>query len=55
MSALVHDGTAVPGRHLQKVPAGGASGGHPVAGSLLWSLALIAVFAPAAVRRYARG
>ncbi|MFE9041958.1 ABC transporter permease [Streptomyces sp. NPDC007818] len=27
---------------------------HPVAGSLLWSLALIAVFAPLAVRRYAR-
>ncbi|MFF0475796.1 ABC transporter permease [Streptomyces sp. NPDC004284] len=28
---------------------------HPVAGSLLWSLGLIAVFAPLAVRRYARG
>ncbi|MFF0436007.1 ABC transporter permease [Streptomyces sp. NPDC004327] len=27
---------------------------HPVAGALLWSLALIAVCAPAAVRRYAR-
>lgn len=27
---------------------------HPVAGSLLWSLALIALCAPAAVRRYAR-
>ncbi|MFF0426286.1 ABC transporter permease [Streptomyces sp. NPDC004520] len=28
---------------------------HPVAGALLWSLGLIAVFAPLAVRRYARG
>ncbi|MFE5484854.1 ABC transporter permease [Streptomyces sp. NPDC056527] len=28
---------------------------HPVAGALLWSLGLIAVFAPPAVRRYARG
>ncbi|MFF9152507.1 ABC transporter permease [Streptomyces sp. NPDC014846] len=28
---------------------------HPVAGSLLWSLALTAVFLPLAVRRYARG
>ncbi|MEU7020914.1 ABC transporter permease [Streptomyces sp. NPDC046203] len=27
---------------------------HPVAGALLWSLALIALCAPAAVRRYAR-
>ncbi|MFD0152502.1 ABC transporter permease [Streptomyces sp. NPDC055721] len=27
---------------------------HPVAGALLWSLALIALFAPLAVRRYAR-
>lgn len=27
---------------------------HPVAGALLWSLALIALSAPAAVRRYAR-
>lgn len=27
---------------------------HPVAGALLWSLALITVFAPLAVRRYAR-
>ncbi|MET9436586.1 ABC transporter permease [Streptomyces sp. NPDC006551] len=28
---------------------------HPVAGALLWSLALIALCAPAAVRRYGRG
>ncbi|MBT2508246.1 ABC transporter permease [Streptomyces sp. ISL-98] len=28
---------------------------HPVAGSLAWSLVLIAVFAPLAVRRYAAG
>ncbi|MEU8763744.1 ABC transporter permease [Streptomyces sp. NPDC048659] len=28
---------------------------HPVAGALLWSLALLALAAPAAVRRYARG
>ncbi|MFH9941074.1 ABC transporter permease [Streptomyces sp. TR1341] len=28
---------------------------HPVAGSLAWSLALIAVFLPLAVRRYRRG
>ena len=28
---------------------------HPVAGSLVWSLALIAVFLPLAVRRYTRG
>ncbi|WP_225804985.1 ABC transporter permease [Streptomyces sp. NK15101] len=28
---------------------------HPVAGALLWSLGLVAVFAPLAVRRYARG
>ncbi|MET9071906.1 ABC transporter permease [Streptomyces sp. NPDC004232] len=28
---------------------------HPVAGSLVWSLALIAVFLPLAVRRYSRG
>ncbi|MER7624714.1 ABC transporter permease [Streptomyces sp. NPDC126503] len=28
---------------------------HPVAGALLWSLALVAVFAPLAVRRYGRG
>lgn len=28
---------------------------HPVAGALLWSLVLIAVFAPLAVRRYTRG
>jgi ABC-2 type transport system permease protein len=28
---------------------------HPVAGSLAWSLALIAVFLPPAVRRYGRG
>jgi ABC-2 type transport system permease protein len=28
---------------------------HPVAGSLLWCAALIAVFAPLAVRRYANG
>ncbi len=28
---------------------------HPVAGALLWSLLLIAVFMPLAVRRYARG
>ncbi|QLJ06217.1 ABC transporter permease [Streptomyces sp. NEAU-sy36] len=28
---------------------------HPVAGSLAWSLLLIAVFLPAAVRRYGRG
>ncbi|GAA2808818.1 ABC transporter permease [Streptomyces showdoensis] len=28
---------------------------HPVAGALLWSLALIALAAPAAVRRHARG
>ncbi|MGW0878856.1 ABC transporter permease [Streptomyces sp. NPDC002671] len=28
---------------------------HPVAGSLAWSLALIAVFLPLAVRRYAHG
>ncbi|QOV39373.1 ABC transporter permease [Streptomyces ferrugineus] len=28
---------------------------HPVAGSLAWCAALIAVFAPLAVRRYARG
>ncbi|WP_309052887.1 ABC transporter permease [Streptomyces sp.] len=28
---------------------------HPVAGALLWSLALVAVFAPLAVRRYSRG
>ncbi|GGT41363.1 ABC transporter permease [Streptomyces purpureus] len=28
---------------------------HPVAGALLWSLALIALCAPLAVRRYARG
>ncbi|MFD7325116.1 ABC transporter permease [Streptomyces sp. NPDC059875] len=27
---------------------------HPVAGALLWSLGLVAVFAPLAVRRYAR-
>ncbi|MEU8622373.1 ABC transporter permease [Streptomyces sp. NPDC048623] len=28
---------------------------HPVAGALIWSLALIALCAPAAVRRYTRG
>ncbi|MFE0738058.1 ABC transporter permease [Streptomyces sp. NPDC058855] len=28
---------------------------HPVAGALLWSLVLVAVFAPLAVRRYGRG
>ncbi|MEV7090022.1 ABC transporter permease [Streptomyces sp. NPDC093085] len=28
---------------------------HPVAGSLLWSAVLLAVFVPLAVRRYARG
>ncbi|MFJ8666951.1 ABC transporter permease [Streptomyces sp. NPDC093600] len=28
---------------------------HPVAGALLWSLALVALCAPAAVRRYGRG
>ncbi|MEE1800211.1 ABC transporter permease [Streptomyces sp. JV176] len=28
---------------------------HPVAGSLLWSLALLCLFVPLAVRRYARG
>ncbi|MBT2468093.1 ABC transporter permease [Streptomyces sp. ISL-66] len=28
---------------------------HPVAGALLWSLVLLAVFVPAATRRYARG
>ncbi|MBL1086247.1 ABC transporter permease [Streptomyces actinomycinicus] len=37
------------------VPAGAAwPVAHPVAGSLAWSLALIAVFLPLAVRRYAR-
>ncbi|MFF4033368.1 ABC transporter permease [Streptomyces sviceus] len=28
---------------------------HPIAGSLVWSAVLLAVFAPLAVRRYARG
>lgn len=38
------------------VPESGAwPAAHPVAGSLLWSAALIAVFAPLAVRRFTRG
>ncbi|MEU6147140.1 ABC transporter permease [Streptomyces sp. NPDC047081] len=38
------------------VPADGAwPVTHPVAGSLVWSVALIAVFLPLAVRRYAHG
>ncbi|MET9910606.1 ABC transporter permease [Streptomyces sp. NPDC006476] len=38
------------------VPSGAAwPVAHPIAGSLLWCAALIAVFLPLAVRRYARG
>ncbi|AYC42439.1 ABC transporter permease [Streptomyces griseorubiginosus] len=38
------------------VPEGGAwPVAHPIAGSLLWSAVLLAVFAPLAVRRYGRG
>ncbi|MFI6623984.1 ABC transporter permease [Streptomyces sp. NPDC050528] len=46
-------------RHLfgnSPVPAGAAwPVAHPIAGSLAWCAALIAVFAPLAVRRYAHG
>jgi ABC-2 type transport system permease protein len=46
-------------RHLfgnSPVPEGAAwPVAHPIAGSLAWCAALIAVFAPLAVRRYARG
>ncbi|WP_427923429.1 ABC transporter permease [Streptomyces sp. cg40] len=46
-------------RHLfgnSPVPEGAAwPVAHPIAGSLAWCTALIAVFAPLAVRRYARG
>ncbi|WP_019066229.1 ABC transporter permease [Streptomyces hokutonensis] len=46
-------------RHLfgnSPVPEGAAwPVAHPLAGSLAWCAALIAVFAPLAVRRYARG
>ncbi|WP_370531901.1 hypothetical protein [Streptomyces venezuelae] len=43
---------------ISSAPTGAAGAwpvAHPVAGALLWSLALIALCAPLAVRRHTRG
>ncbi|MEV7866987.1 ABC transporter permease [Streptomyces sp. NPDC088124] len=51
VAAAVRDlcGNAAP------VPDAAWPAAHPVAGSLLWSLVLLALFVPLVVRRYARG
>lgn len=53
---LCGDGSGAGGTAAAEAAAGAAwPVAHPVAGALLWSVALLVVFVPAATRRFARG